>query len=124
MTLAHFKRMSPNEDACKQYLTNRRWPDGVKRPRCGNPKVDKLNWKPFHWVCKLCGDTPYRFSVTVGTVFENTNYPLLIWFKVLHLMLTSKKVISALQNPSDDRLWLLQDGLLCVPQAEGRDGRS
>ena len=40
---------------------------------------------------------PYRFSVTVGTVFENTNYPLLTWFKVLYLMLTSKKGISALQ---------------------------
>jgi hypothetical protein len=35
--------------------------------------------------------------VLVGTIFENTNYKLLIWFKVLYLMLTSKKGISALQ---------------------------
>jgi hypothetical protein len=35
--------------------------------------------------------------VTAGTVFENTNYKLLIWFKVLYFMLTSKKGISALQ---------------------------
>ncbi len=37
MTLAEFDALFPNEDACKQYLTERRWPDGVKCPRCGNP---------------------------------------------------------------------------------------
>ena len=31
------------------------------------------------------------------TIFEETKKPLLQWFKVLHLMLTSKKGISALQ---------------------------
>jgi len=35
--------------------------------------------------------------VLVGSVFENTNYPLRQWFKVIYLMLTSKNAISALQ---------------------------
>ena len=39
----------------------------------------------------------YRFSSIAGTIFENTNKPLRDWFKVTHLMLTSKKGISALQ---------------------------
>src|SRR5205823_1584336 len=39
----------------------------------------------------------YRFSVLVETIFENTNKPLREWFRVIHLMLTSKKGISALQ---------------------------
>jgi transposase-like protein len=39
----------------------------------------------------------YRFSHLVGTVFENTNYPLRVWFRVIHMMLTSKKGVSALQ---------------------------
>ena len=38
-----------------------------------------------------------RFSVLVGTIFENTNVPIKIWFKVIYLMLTSKKGISSLQ---------------------------
>ena len=77
MTLRQLMETFPDEAACKQFLMDRRWPDGiVKCPRCGNPKVGKLNWKPFNWVCKLCGDTPYRFSVTVRTIFENTKYPL------------------------------------------------
>src|SRR5574337_720580 len=41
--------------------------------------------------------TSYRFSVLVGTIFENTNYPLKTWFTVMHWMLVSKKGISALQ---------------------------
>jgi ISXO2 transposase-like protein len=35
--------------------------------------------------------------IASGTIFENTNKPLRQWFKVVHLMLTSKKGISALQ---------------------------
>ena len=41
--------------------------------------------------------TSYRFSHITGTIFENTNKPLRQWFKVVHLMLTSKKGMSALQ---------------------------
>jgi len=98
MTLAEFDQLFPNEDACKQYLMGRRWLDGVvKCPRCDNPKVYKLNFKAWHWQCRICQKNGYRFSIISGTIFENTNYKLLVWFKVLYLMLTSKKGISALQ---------------------------
>jgi transposase-like protein len=40
---------------------------------------------------------PYRFSVLVGTVFENTNVPLVTWFKVLYTMLQSRKGVSSRQ---------------------------
>ena len=39
----------------------------------------------------------YKFSVLTGTVFENTNMPLTIWFRVALLMVSSKKGMSALQ---------------------------
>src|ERR1700733_14397076 len=53
----------------------------------------------FNWLCNKCSPTAtnYRFSVIAGTIFENTNKPLRDWFRVIHLMLTSKKGISALQ---------------------------
>jgi transposase-like protein len=98
MTLADFDRMFPDENACDAYLTHQRWPDGVvKCPRCGNPKPYKLNFKKWHWQCRLCAKNGYRFSTITATIFENTNVPLLVWFKVLYLMMTSKKGISALQ---------------------------
>src|SRR5216684_2171374 len=102
MTSAQFDAMFPvgDEDACKAYLKARRWPDGVRCPRCGNPKVYDLKSRKWHWQCTQCapgGSTGYRFSHIAGTIFENTNKPLREWFRVVHMMLTSKKRISALQ---------------------------
>jgi hypothetical protein len=37
------------------------------------------------------------FPYIAGTIFENTNKPLRDWSRVAHLMLTSKKGMSALQ---------------------------
>jgi transposase-like protein/predicted RNA-binding Zn-ribbon protein involved in translation (DUF1610 family) len=97
MTWPQFERMFPDEDSCKAYLVSRRWPNGVKCPRCGNAQVWLLKHKPWHWQCQKCNDTGYRFSLYVKTIFENTNYPLRTWFRVLYMILTSKKGVSALQ---------------------------
>jgi len=97
ITLPEFEAMFPDDKACKLYLQNRRWPDGVYCPRCGSEKVYALKSKPFHWVCHEHSKTAYRFSLYVGTIFENTNYSLLTWFKILFYMLSSKKGMSALQ---------------------------
>src|SRR5579859_4912513 len=96
LTLPQFEAMFPNEDSCARYLAANRWPDGARCPRCGHDKVWALS-KPHHWVCKNCAVDGYRFSVLVGTIFENTNKDLREWLRVIHLMLTSKKGISALQ---------------------------
>src|SRR5438270_13717991 len=90
MTEAAFDRLFPDDDACKAYLVVRRWPDGVvKCPRCGNDQVWTLKARPFHWQCTKCGPREYRFSVLVGTIFENTNIGMRNWFRVLYMMLTS-----------------------------------
>ncbi len=97
MTIAQFEKQFPDETACRLYLQANRWPEGVTCPRCGNDHVYKLETREHHWQCAKCGDTGYRFSVLVGTIFENTNKPLRDWFRVMHMMLTSKKGISAMQ---------------------------
>jgi transposase-like protein len=97
LTAADFERMFPDEAACCAYLVGRRWPKGIKCPRCG-ADVAALKGNPWHWQCYTCApQTSYRFSHIAGTIFENTNKPLRDWFKVVHLMLTSKKGMSALQ---------------------------
>ncbi len=98
LSIAQFEAMFPDEDACSAFLAKNRWPDGVIRcPRCDNEKVWGLDSRAWHWQCKNCAVDGYRFSVLVGTIFENTNKDLREWFRVIHLMLTSKKGISALQ---------------------------
>ena len=97
MTVPQFEAAFPTEEACRDYLTRHRWPSqSVKCPRCGNAKVYYLA-KAHTWSCKACAKDGYHFSVLTGTIFENTNKPLRDWFRVIHMMLTSKKGVSALQ---------------------------
>jgi IS1 family transposase len=99
-TLALFEKQFPNDEACKEYIVAKRWPDGVRCPRCNrSEKVYKLK-KPFSWTCCNvdCGKRAgYRFSVTTATIFEDTKISLVIWFRIGYMMLTAKKGISSLQ---------------------------
>jgi transposase-like protein len=99
MTIPQWERAFPHEDACCAYLVGHRWPTGVACPRCGNVNVKPHGTMKWNWLCNECSpsETNYRFSHITGTIFENTNKPLREWFRVVHLMLTSKKGISALQ---------------------------
>jgi transposase-like protein len=100
MTIPQWEKAFPTDEACMTYLVAHRWPKGVYCPRCGATEPYELPSRPFHWQCTACapgGSTGYRFSVLVGTVFENTNVGLRMWFRVIHRMLTSKKGVSAHQ---------------------------
>ena len=100
MTTAQFEARFPvgEEEACLRYLVARRWPGGIHCPRCGNTDLyDASSYKPFHWQCRACNKSGYRFSCLTGTIFENTKKPLRDWFRVSHLMFASKKGMSALQ---------------------------
>jgi hypothetical protein len=101
MTLQELMATFPTEEACKEFLKERRWPTVVTCPRCGGSEhVYVLKTRPWFWECgnKECRKgNAYRFSITAGTIFEDTKYPLKIWFEVLWQMLNSKKGVSALQ---------------------------
>ncbi len=98
MTIRQFEAAFPDEDACDAYLVAHRWPNGVTCPRCGSEKVYPLASRKWHWECPDCRQGgAYRFSDIAGTVFENTKVDLRDWFRVIHLILTSKKGMSARQ---------------------------
>ena len=100
MTFSDWEKAFPDEYSCLAYLTAHRWPsDAIRCPRCGNAAVKAHGTIEFAWLCNVCSPsgTNYRFSVIAGTIFENTNKPLRDWFRVIHIMLTSKKGVSALQ---------------------------
>jgi transposase-like protein/IS1 family transposase len=98
MSIAQWEAAFPTEEACDRYLVARRWPKGVYCPRCGSLNVYPLKTMEFKWECPDCREGgAYRFSHLVGTIFENTNVDLRQWFRVIHMMLTSKKGVSARQ---------------------------
>jgi transposase-like protein len=97
MTIAQFEAAFPNEEACDTYLVAHRWPNGVICPRCGSDRPYPLKTMKFKWECPDCSPGGYRFSNIAGTIFENTNVNLREWFRVIHMMLTIKKGVSARQ---------------------------
>ncbi len=82
-----------DEDTCREYLEKLRWPSGPACPRCGDCSVSEISTRD-QFDCNGCR---YRFSVTSGTIFDNTKLPLRKWFVAIYLMIESKKGISANQ---------------------------
>ncbi len=101
MTFQQFMATYRDDNDCRQFLADRRWPDSkVLCPRCGRPDNVYKIALPWKWECSNVGcrsGNAYRFSVTAGTIFENTKHPLMTWFQVLYTMLQSKKGVSSRQ---------------------------
>jgi len=82
-----------SEEICRDYLMKLRWPNGALCPRCESTSVSEITTR-FQFDCNVCR---YRFSVTSGTIFDNTKLPLWKWFAAVYLMVESKKSMSANQ---------------------------
>ncbi len=82
-----------NEDDSRAYLEGLRWPDGITCPHCGSKGISRV--QKYHALD--CNSCRCRFSVTAGTIFQDTHLPLWKWFTAMYLMIESKKGISANQ---------------------------
>jgi hypothetical protein len=78
----------------REYLIDRRWCEGVRCARDAKPNVYRGHGdRRWHWQCKAHGKNnraPYRFALTTNAIFEETKLSLLLWFKVLYLMSTTR----------------------------------
>jgi transposase-like protein len=87
-----------DEDKAREFLEASRWPDGPVCPFCGQlDTVAKLGGKsmgPGWYYCSGCRD---KFTVRVGTLMERSHIPMHKWLFASHLIVASKKGISALQ---------------------------
>lgn len=92
-TIVEFQRRFPDEDACREYLFESRWPEGFQCPRCRSEVVTALP-KRLLWQCSACR---YQVSVTAGTVLHRTRTPLHLWFWAAYLVTTATPGISALR---------------------------
>lgn len=90
-TALEFESRFVTEEACRQCLSELRWPEGFRCPRCGGGKA---------WITKRglyrCGRCDYQVSVTAGTIFQDTRIPLRAWFWAMWHMASQKHGISAL----------------------------
>jgi transposase-like protein len=82
-----------SEDKCREYLEALRWPQGVRCPRCESDKISRIT-KRNQFDCDGCR---YQFSVTAGTIFNDSHLPLWKWFLAVYVIGESKKGVSANQ---------------------------
>jgi len=87
-----------DEDAARVYLEKQLWPDGPVCPKCGligeAYKLEGETTRKGLWKCSGCRQP---FTVTMGTIFEDSHIPLHKWLFAIYLMCSSKKGMSAHQ---------------------------
>ena len=82
----------------REHLEALHWPNGPVCPHCGNCDQDRItklagkSTRPGVHKCKECSKP---FTVTVGTIFEDSKIPLNKWLMAFRLLNGGKKGFSA-----------------------------
>jgi len=86
------------EEACQNHLAKIRWNGTPVCPYCESERIGVLKGKCKRYKCYGCKG---KFSVKVGTIFENTKLPLIKWFIAIYLFTSHKRGISSCQLGRD-----------------------
>src|ERR1019366_987398 len=88
-----------DEKVCRDAMEQWRWNGEPFCPHCGGTKPYKLgDGKTYRCREKTCRKD---FTVTVGTIFENSKIPLSTWIASIFVITAHKKGISSLQLSRD-----------------------
>lgn len=95
-SLVELEKRFPDEQSCVDYFAFLRWGVTPKSPFDIYSKVYKCKNGRFK-----CSNTNKYFTVKTGTIFEDSNIKLRIWFKALYMLLNHSKGISSVQLAKD-----------------------
>lgn len=90
-TLAELNQAFADPQTAIDHLTAIRWRNGQFCPRCEHDKVYTLKRKNQF----RCAGCRRNFSITVGTIFENSKLPLSTWFAAIWVLTNHKKGIAS-----------------------------
>jgi len=90
-TLMELEERFSTEEACLEYLAQRRWPNGFSCSGCGGREA----WRAVRglWVCRNCSR---QTTVTAGTIFADSHLSLRLWFRAIWQVVTQKDGASAM----------------------------
>jgi transposase-like protein len=89
-----------DEQTAIDHFTAIRWRGGACCPYCGGTRIYHFSDKRTH----KCGDCRQRFSIKVGTIFQDTKIQLRKWFAAIWLITSHKKGIASAQLARDIRV--------------------
>jgi transposase-like protein len=98
MTLDEVSKLT--EDEARARLEGIMWPSGPVCPHCKEVnRAGRLSGKKHRPGLYQCNNPNCRlqFSVTVGTILEQSHLPIRTWLMAFAIMCSSKKGVSALQ---------------------------
>lgn len=101
MNLLEVSKKFPNQQACIEYLEQKRWNGKPTCPYCGSENTNKTYNQDTERFRHYCNGCVKSFSVTVGTIFEDSRLSLDKWFMAIALILNAKKGISSHQIARD-----------------------
>ena len=93
MNLFEFSEKFSDEKTCRMHLKEQREKAGIVCKNCGGEKHYWLKTIE-KWQCTKCKS---RTNIKAGTIMENSNIPVKVWFMCMHLMTATKKSFSALE---------------------------
>jgi transposase-like protein len=104
-----------NEEAAFAYVEGHLWPEGPVCPHCGNcdgERIGRLTGKSSRPGLRKCYACRKTFTVRIGSIFEDSHFPLHLWLQAIQLIVASKKGISTRQiqrafNCSMKTAWFL-----------------
>src|SRR5438105_5121284 len=103
LTLDQIQSHFGTDEKARAYLEEIRWPNGVVCPHCKNADQKRIWEIQANEAAKIraglyqCAECKKQFTVTVGTIFEDSHIPLRKWLIAWYLLCSSKKGISSLQ---------------------------
>jgi len=86
-----------DEEAATDLLESLRWADGRFCPHCGSVKSFRLRVAKIKRRRYKCSDCRKQFTVSVGTIMEDSHIPFGKWIYAIYQMCIAKKGISAKQ---------------------------
>ena len=95
MSLLSFQMKFKDEQACRDWLADKRWGghDKATCPHC-NHKTCYIHTGIDRYTCQSCAK---QFSVRTNTIFEGSRLPLVKWYIAIYLFTSMKKGISSIQ---------------------------
>lgn len=103
LTLDQINTRFASDETAREYIETILWPKGPVCPHCKNADAKRI-WKiqanpdkKIRAGLYRCAECNKEFTVTVGTIFEDSHIPLRKWLIACYLICSSKKGISSLQ---------------------------
>jgi len=103
LTLDEINQRFASDETAREYIESLLWPNGAVCPHCKNSdqksiwKIQANPAKKIRAGLHRCAKCNKEFTVTVGTIFEDSHIPLRKWLIAWYMICSSKKGISSLQ---------------------------